>query len=168
VRFCDRAWRDLGMREAFELRCDVGRVQASGNWMETRPVMDSLLMPALHHTIVPKPRLRDSASELARRFGLPGLPMQTPDDCAPADLERAACVRAFLGRPALVVLEHPMELEASSLLVPLMNAIQQVRRRGGAVLWFTEHLSQVTDLGVCANRRCELVGTGLVDLEADR
>jgi phospholipid/cholesterol/gamma-HCH transport system ATP-binding protein len=168
VRFLDRAWHELGVRDAFELRRDVGRVQSRGNWMETRPVMDSLLMPVLHHTILPVQRLRNSASGLARRFGLPGLPMQTPDECAAADLERAACVRAFLGRPALVVLEHPMELEASSLLVPLMNAIQQVRRRRGAVLWFTEHLSQVTDPGLSADRRSQLVDTELIELGAAR
>jgi phospholipid/cholesterol/gamma-HCH transport system ATP-binding protein len=167
VRFLDRAWRDLDTREALHLRRSVGRVQARGNWMETRSVMDNLLMPALHNTILTERRLRDSASALARSFGLPGLPMQQPGDCAAADLERAACVRAFLGRPVLVILEHPMEFDDSALLVPLMNAIQQVRRRGGSVLWFTEHMAHVRDASLAADRYCELVDTRLVDVVPD-
>ncbi|MCC7080311.1 MAG: hypothetical protein IT530_06550 [Burkholderiales bacterium] len=123
VRFLGRAWRDLNRREAFELRREIGRVQGRGNWMDARSVMDNLLLPARHHTVVPERELRERACLLAQQFGLPGLPLLLPGECAPEDLERAACVRAFLGRPALVVLEHPMAFEDSGLLAPLMNAI---------------------------------------------
>lgn len=168
VRFLGRAWHELTRREAFELRRSIGRVQGRGNWMEARSVMDNVLTPARHHTILPEHELRVHACALAQQFGLPGLPMLLPDDCAPADLERAACVRAFLGRPALVVLEHPMAFEDSDLLAPLMNAIQQVRRRGGAVIWFTEHASHAEEASLSANRHRELVDTHLIDLEPDR
>lgn len=168
VRFLGRTWRELGRREAFERRREIGRVQARGNWMETRSVLDNVLTPARHHTILPEHELRSRACTLAQQFGLPGLPLLLPDECAPADLERAACVRAFLGRPALVVLEHPMAFEDSDLLVPLMNAIQQVRRRGGAVLWFTEHPSHAAEASLCADRHRELVDTHLIDLEPER
>jgi hypothetical protein len=57
VCFLDRAWRDLDAREAFHLRRSIGRVQARGNWMETRSVMDNLLLPALHNTILPERQL---------------------------------------------------------------------------------------------------------------
>lgn len=168
VRFLGRAWHELTRREAFELRRGIGRVQHRGNWMEARSVMDNLLMPARHHTILPEHELRERACALAQQFGLPGLPMLLPDDCAPADLERAACVRAFLGRPALVVLEHPMAFEDSDLLVSLLNAIQQVRRRGGAVIWFTEHVSHAMEASLSADRHRELVDTQLIDLKPNR
>jgi phospholipid/cholesterol/gamma-HCH transport system ATP-binding protein len=130
--------------------------------------MDNVLTPALHHTILPEHELRERACVLAQQFGLPGLPMLAPEDCAPSDLERAACVRAFLRRPALVVLEHPMALEDSDLLLPLMSAIQQLRRRGGAVVWFTEHASHAREASLCADRHRELVDTHLIDLGAGR
>ena len=168
VRFLDRAWHQLNMREACELRRAVGRVQDRGNWMEARSVMDNVLMPIRHHTILSEQEMRGLASALARQFGLPGLPLLLPGDCAPGDLERAACVRAFLGRPALVVLEHPMAFEDSALLVPLINAIQQVRRRGGAVLWFTEHASHAAEASLSADRHRELVDTQLIDLKRSR
>jgi phospholipid/cholesterol/gamma-HCH transport system ATP-binding protein len=122
----------------------------------------------LHHTILPARELRERACTLAQQFGLPGLPMLLPQDCAPVDLERAACVRAFLGRPALVVLEHPMAFEDSDMLAPLMNAIQQVRRRGGAVIWFTEHASHATEGSLSADRHRELADTHMIDLQPDR
>lgn len=168
VRFLGRAWRDLNRREAFELRRETGRVQGRGNWMDARSVMDNLLLPARHHTVVPERELRERACLLAQQFGLPGLPLLLPGECAPEDLERAACVRAFLGRPALVVLEHPMAFEDSGLLAPLMNAIQQVRRRGGAVIWFTEYASHALEASVSAERHRELIDTQLIDRKPKR
>jgi len=165
VSFRGRAWHELARHEAFELRRGIGRVQESGNWMETRSVLDNLLLPARHHTVLPEEELRERAGLLARAFGLPGLPLLQPGECTPADLERAACVRAFLGRPALVVLEHPMAFADSELLVPLLNAVQQVRRRGGAVLWFTEHAAHAAEVALSADRRRELVDAHLIDLE---
>ena len=166
VRFLGKAWRELGRREAFELRREVGRVRERGNWMEARSVMDNLLLPARHHTILPESILRERAGVLASQFGLPGLPLLLPSDCAPQDLERAACVRAFLGRPSLVVLEHPMAFEDTDLLLPLIDAIQQLRRRGGAAIWFTEHPLHATEAGLTADRSFELVDTHLIEMDA--
>ncbi|MPZ44528.1 MAG: organic solvent ABC transporter ATP-binding protein [Betaproteobacteria bacterium] len=168
VRFLGRAWHELSRHEAFELRRAIARVQGRGNWMEGRSVMDNLLLPVRHHTILPEHALRSRASVLARQFGLPGLPLLLPSDCAPGDLERAACVRAFLGRPALLVLEHPMAFEDSDLLLPLMNAIQQMRRRGGSVIWFTEHGLHAMEASLTADRHCELVDAHLIDLKLNR
>jgi len=166
VRYLGRAWRELNPAAALNLRRGVGRVQSGGNWMETRSVMENLLLPVLHHTILPERQLRQGASELARRFGLPGLPTSLPGECTTADLERAACVRAFLGHPTLVILEHPMKFEDASLLAPMMNAIQQVRWRQGAVIWFTEHLAHLRDASIPADRRCLLAGTRLREVES--
>ena len=46
-------------------------------------------------------------------------------------------------------------------LAPLIEAIQQVRRRGGAVLWFTEHRQLAADRGIPADRRHHVVGSQL-------
>ena len=165
VRYLGTPWSALSLREAFARRRGVGRIRSQGQWMETRPVMENVLLPSMHHTILPETQLRESASALALRFGLPGLPTALPDECTTADLERAACVQAFLGRPSLVILEHPMEYEDSSLLASMMNAIQQVRRRGGSVIWFTEHMAHLTDASIPADRRFRLVGAQLLDVE---
>ncbi|MGB5641161.1 MAG: hypothetical protein WBM63_18780, partial [Sedimenticolaceae bacterium] len=137
VQLLGRAWTDLTQTEANRLRGNIGRVLSAGNWMEGRSVMENLLLPIRHHTILPDEMLREMACDLARHFGLPGLPTLLPHQCPESDLQRAACIRAFLGRPQLVILEHPMDFADYGLFVPLMEAIQQMRRRHGAVIWFT-------------------------------
>jgi phospholipid/cholesterol/gamma-HCH transport system ATP-binding protein len=164
VRYLNRAWADLTPADAFRWRRSVGRVQREGNWMETRSVLENILLPRKHHTVLPENLLRDKVGSLAQRFGLPGLPMHLPHECPPADLARAACIRAFLGHPMLVALEHPMVFEDLDLLSPMMNAIQQVRQRKGAVIWFTEHLALVTDISIPADRRYQIAGSQLLDL----
>lgn len=165
VRFAGRPWRDLHDDEAHRLRGQVGRVMLRGNWLRTRTVMENLLLLLRHHTVLPEDHLREMACDLARHFGLPGLPMLPPDDCPATDLERAACVKAFLGRPQLVILEHPMEHADIGLLPPLMAAVQQLRRRGGAVIWFTRNRTVLEQRSIPADRRYHIVGGHLLDLE---
>ncbi len=165
VRFDGQAWREMSESDAFRVRGQVGRVMNRGNWLRSRTVMDNLLLPLRHHTVLPDDLLREMACDLARHFGLPGLPMLPPDDCPASDLERAACVKAFLGRPQLVFLEHPMEYADIGLLPPLMAAVQQVRRRGGAVVWFTRNRAVLEQRSIPADRRYHIVGGHLLDLE---
>lgn len=165
VRFRGLAWRDIAPRTAYRLRGNIGRVATRGNWMDTRSVTESLLLPLRHHTVLPDEVLLARASDYARRFGLPGLPTGPPGGCPDADLERAACIRAFLGRPELVILEHPMEFADASILVPLVDAIQEVRRRRGAVVWFTRLRAVLEEPGMPADRRYRLAGRDLRELE---
>lgn len=165
VSFLGQRWIEQTSEQAFLLRRTIGRVQHRGNWMESRSVMDNILLPAMHNSVVDEEELRRDAGALAQHFGLPGLPTLPPALCPPPDLRRAACVRAFFGRPVLVILEHPLDAEDSELLSPMMSAIQQVRRRQGAVLWFTEHLALAVDPSIPASRRFQVVGTKLVELQ---
>ena len=46
-------------------------------------------------------------------------------------------MRAFVGSPAFVILEHPLQGRYIDLLEPLVNVIGRARRRGAAILWLT-------------------------------
>ena len=166
VTFLGHPWMDQAREQAFLLRRQIGRVQGAGNWMESRSVMDNILLPAMHNTIIAEQELKRDAGAMAKGFGLPGLPTLPPAQCPPADLRRAACVRAFLGRPSLVILEHPLDAEDDGLLSPMMTAIQRVRRRRGAVLWFTEHFDLAVDRSIPADRRLQIVGARLAALRS--
>lgn len=165
VSYLAQRWSDLAPAAALNLRRRVGRVQSRGNWMETRSVMDNVLLPARHNTIVAESELRESAGNMAQRFGLPGLSLNLPEACSPTDLEAAACIRAFLGRPQLVLLEHPLRRIDSPLFVPLVQAVQQFRRRGGAALWFTAHRVLFSDPGIPADFRLRVVGERLLAVD---
>ncbi|MQM35827.1 MAG: hypothetical protein CRU72_15760 [Candidatus Accumulibacter phosphatis] len=128
--------------------------------------MENLLLPLRHQTVLAEEIIRQRASELALSFGLPGIPTLLPHQCSESDLERAACVRAFLGRPKLVVLEQPIEATESRTFAPLINAVQQVRRRRGAIIWFTHQRSLLEEPGISADRRYRIAGSRLLLLEA--
>ena len=164
VQFLGRAWSELKPSEANRLRGNIGRVLSAGNWMSGRSVMENLLLPIRHHTVLPDEVLREMACDLARHFGLPGLPTLLPHQCPESDLERAACIKAFLGRPRLVILEHPMDFADFGMFVPLMEAIQQMRRRHGAVIWFTRSRNVFEDQSIPASRRLQVTGGRLLDI----
>ncbi len=166
VRFLGVAWADLGPDEACRLRGSIGRVMSRGNWLENRSVMENLLLPLRHHTVLAEEIMRQWASELALGFGLPGIPTLLPHQCSESDLGRAACVRAFLGRPQLVILEHPIESTEARTFAPLIDAVQQVRHRHGAVIWFTSNRSLLEERGISANRRYRIAGSRLLQLGA--
>lgn len=166
VRFLGVAWADIDAAEACRLRSRIGRVMSGGNWLENRSVMENLLLPLRHQTVLAEEIIRQRASELALSFGLPGIPTLLPHQCSESDLERAACVRAFLGRPKLLVLEQPIEATESRTFPPLINAVQQLRRHRGAIIWFTHKRSLLEEPGISADRRYRIAGSRLLQLEA--
>lgn len=165
VSYRGHDWRHLNEAEAFRLRRSIGRLQAQGNWMEQRSVLYSLLLPGRHHTLVDEQQLRRNAGDLARHFGLPGLPMQLPGDCSRQDLLRAGCVRAFLGRPRLVLLEHPIHQEREpGLAGQLIDAISRLRRQQGSAVWFVVDEALFDDPSVGATRRYRFIGSILTEV----
>ena len=86
----------------------------------------------------PLDSLVDQAVELARQVGLPGLPIGRPEAMPEADLMRAACVRAFLGEPRLLLLEHSIQRrQRRADHVPLLNLLTRALDRGAAAICFT-------------------------------
>lgn len=166
--FKGRTWHTMHPDKALQARREIGRVQSHGNWMETLSVMENILLPLLHHSVVPESELIASASDMARRFGLPGLPTDLPASCADIDLEKCACIRAFHGRPALVMLEHPTNRVGTQISTALISAIQQVRRRKGAVVWLTEHQEIANNTGIPASHRWRMAGSQLLKWEHSR
>jgi phospholipid/cholesterol/gamma-HCH transport system ATP-binding protein len=106
--------------------------------------------------------LRDAAAELARSFGLPGVPLERPDALTPADRARAACVRAFLGDPRLVLLESPVQAQFADLLPPLLNALAAARDKGAAAIWLTRSDLIWRDRSFPATCRLRLTEYGLI------
>jgi phospholipid/cholesterol/gamma-HCH transport system ATP-binding protein len=164
ARFLGRDWAAMPETVAAALRGRIGRVHGSGAWIGFAGTDFNILLPQLHHTRHPVGPLRDSAAELARNFGLPGLPLVRPEVLSPADLARAACVRAFLGEPRLVVLESPVQGQFVDLVPPLLNAMATVRDRGAAAVWLTGSDLIWNDHSFPAAYRLRLTERGLARL----
>ena len=137
IFFLGKNWAMLPSDTANALRGRIGRVFTTGNWINRMTLLDNILLPQLHHTRRKVNELRDEAAQLARHFGLPGLPLGYPADIIRADHQRAACIRAFLGQPSLILLEEPTFGAYPEIVPPLVNAIRNACEGGAAVIWLT-------------------------------
>ena len=84
----------------------------------------------------------------------------------PADLQRAACIRAFMGQPRLVILEEPTRRMGEGFLPGLTKAIDSARAGGAAVLWLTQSDTIWRRPFVGCTYRYRAVGSGLVEAAA--
>ena len=164
VSFLGRSWRDLRPNQANALRGRIGRVFSTGSWVNHLSMMDNILLPQHHHTRRSARRLCDEAGQLAEQFGLPGLPLALPGDLTAADLRRAACVRAFLGRPSLILLEEPTSGIFLEIISALMWAVRDARKRGAAVIWLTRKGRIWNDQTLPVTRRYRMVAGKLMEV----
>jgi phospholipid/cholesterol/gamma-HCH transport system ATP-binding protein len=164
IFFLGKDWSALPSNTANALRGRIGRVFTDGNWLNRLTLLENILLPQLHHTRRKFAELRDEALQLAEHFGLPGLPSGRPDDVMRADHQRAACIRAFLGQPSLVVLEEPTFGVYPEILPPLVNAICQACDRGCAVIWLTREDQVWNDPLLPATRRYRLTARKLMEV----
>jgi phospholipid/cholesterol/gamma-HCH transport system ATP-binding protein len=162
VHFLGHDWAKMPRHYAAALRGRIGRVFARGSWIEFVDAGTNILLPQLHHTRRDVKELRDSAARLAGRFGLPGLPTGHPSDLSAVDRARAAIVRAFLSKPDLLVLESPLQGRFVDLMVPLLEALTEVRSQGAAAIWLAGSELLWSDRSAPATHRLRLSDAGLL------
>src|SRR5215472_2264306 len=137
VRFFGRDWTLQPDAYAAALRGRIGRMFAGGGWIDFMDAETNILLPHLHHTRDDRAGLQTAAAELARAFGLPGLPSGPLRGLSAGDLAGAACIRAFLGEPLLIILESPLAGDDAELATRLLSWIARARGQRTAVLWLT-------------------------------
>jgi phospholipid/cholesterol/gamma-HCH transport system ATP-binding protein len=141
VRFLGVDWTARTPRERMYRRRRIGAVLQTEVWPAHMTVLDAVLVAGTYHFDRPSAELIDHATELARLFGLPGLPTGRRETTPRRALVRAACVRGFLGSPDLIVVHDQALEQAPDLAVPMAQAISAARDRGAAVLWITASLA---------------------------
>jgi phospholipid/cholesterol/gamma-HCH transport system ATP-binding protein len=162
VCFLGNDWASTPQEQVSALRGRIGQVCGANSWVKFLTADANILLQQLHHTRLPVELLRDRAAELSRAFGLPGLPMARPEELRFEDLVRAACVRAFLGEPRLVILKSE-ELDLVPDLGPaLLNAVTAMRDRQAATIWLMPSHAVWNDQSVPATMRLRLTDHGLV------
>jgi phospholipid/cholesterol/gamma-HCH transport system ATP-binding protein len=164
IFFLGKDWSALPSDTANALRGRIGRIFVFGNWINRLTLLENILLPQLHHTRRKYAELRDEAQHLAGHFGLPGLPAGLPDDVMRADHQRAACIRAFVGQPSLILLEEPTFGVYPELLPPLINAIRKACDRGCGVIWLTLEDQVWNDSMLPATHRYRLTARKLMEV----
>lgn len=135
IRFKDQDWAGLDPDCLLALRGQIGRVFDGWGFISNLNVDQNLLLAQRHHTLRPESEIRAEAEEWGRRFGFDKLPGQRPHWVPARDLKRAEWVRAFMGCPALLLLERPMTGVPAEFGSRLVQAVSEARQRGAAVVW---------------------------------
>ena len=165
IRFYGSDWEGMPHERAAAMRGQIGRVDGQALWIGFLGIDANILLPQLHHTRRSEQELRNAAAELSCGFGLPGLPIGRPDSLTSTDLVRAACVRAFLGQPRLLIL-NSAELERLDDLVPsLVQALTAAHDRHAASIWLTHTKLIWNDRALPTTVRLRLTESGLVPAE---
>ena len=159
IRFLGRDWTEMSPRQAALERGHIGRVFGETGWISNLTVEENLTLAQRHNTTRPEDEIRNEAATLARLFSLPGLPQGLASTVRRQDLQRAACIRAFLGKPQLIILEEPTAGVYPQIMSPLMASLRAARARGAAVLWTTADQNVWNDRGIPSTFQCTMSGS---------
>ena len=138
VRFLGESWSEISPEQSVILRAGITRVFDEHGWISNLNVNENVTLSQRHHTRRPIRTIMDEAEALARSFNLEALPAVRPAQLPRRDLRRCEWIRAFLGRPKLVLLERPMKGVPLEFLPRLIGAAKETMARGAALLWLTD------------------------------
>lgn len=161
VMFLGEDWQRMSADHAAAQRGKIGRLFEDEGWISDLDVDQNIMLAQRHHTQRSEKDIMEEALDLARVFGLPGLPRGRPGSMRRWDLRKAACIRAFLGRPTFIILEQPERGVYADLMAPLVNAVQSARKRGTAVLWTVTDPKIWNHPGIRATTRARMFGSQL-------
>lgn len=162
ILFLGEDWEKMGPDKSISRRGMTSRLFDDGGWVTNLSVAENIMLAQRHHTRRPDVEIREEASQLARKFGLPGLPTGRPAVVREHDLQRAACIRAFLGRPSMILLERPTRGIYPHVMPALMNSIRSVRERGAAVVWITDSVEVWNDAAINPTLRFQMSGSQML------
>lgn len=165
VMFLGEDWQCMSADHAAAQRGKIGRLFEDEGWVSDLEVNQNILLSQRHHTRRSEGEILDEALKFARVFGLPGLPRGRPGSVRRPDLRKAACIRAFLGEPAFIILEQPVRGVYADLMAPLVNAVEFARKRGAAVLWTATDPQIWSHPGIRATTRARMFGSELRPME---
>ncbi len=137
VRFAGEDWSALSPAAAEHRRARIGRVFCGAAWVSNLDVDENVLLARLHHTHRRLREWRAEAERIAHALGLTALPSGRAAWTPPRELQRAQWVRALLGAPDLLILEHPERGAEPGDLAAFGKAADAARARGAGVLWIT-------------------------------
>ena len=166
VLFLGEDWQGMSADHAAAQRGKIGRLFDDEGWIGVLDVDQNIMLAQRHHTQRTDKDILEEALKLAGMFGLPGLPRGRPCAVRRWDLRKAACLRAFLGQPAFIILEQPVRGVYADLMTPLINAVQSARQRGAAVLWTVTDPQIWNSPAIHATTRARMFGSQLQTVES--
>lgn len=130
-------WRSLSPDRGAELRGRIGRVFDEHGWISNLDMDENVTLCERHHTLRPEEDIHAEAVALAAKFGMKELPAGRLSALPRADRRRTEWVRAFMGKPVFILLEHPMRNVYAESASSLAAEVRSACARGAGVIWIT-------------------------------
>lgn len=138
VCFCGNDWVSMGAHQQATERGRIRRVFEHYGWISNLDVLENICLAECHHTGRRREDVESEAQLLSQRFGLSGIPSGRPTRQHPMTLRKLEWVRAFMGTPALVILERPLFGAPRADMGRLVEAVCAASRNGAAIIWITD------------------------------
>ena len=137
VLFMNRSWREMSDFDSSSMRGSIGQVFREGGWVSNLTICDNILLAGLYHSNVTESDIMKRGVNLASQLGMSGLPLLRPDLVRSVERKKYQWVRAFVGRPRLILLECPEAGVRGSDVDSLFSLVDAAREGGCAVVWVT-------------------------------
>lgn len=134
----ERDWQVMNAFEQARARGRIGCVLEQPSWISSLSVRQNIMLRERHHTHRSDKEIADEADELCRLAGLKAIPALRPDRVRSRELRMLEWVRAFMGRPALVVLVFPERDAFAGACPACAQLVERARSAGTAVLWISD------------------------------
>ncbi|TWT79904.1 putative ABC transporter ATP-binding protein [Planctomycetes bacterium CA13] len=122
----------------FKMRSRIGRVFESDAWIQNLNVAENVTLARRHHQI-DSASIEQDLAKWRKRFDVKNVGRERPAFVEPSVLQIYQWIRAFLSKPKLLLLERPMQSVSNRLRPKLVEAINEARSEGAAVLWLTSN-----------------------------
>ena len=161
VLFEGEDWAAMSARRQAEQRGRTRRVFERYGWITNLDVVDNVCLSECHNTRRPMQEILAEAIRLAAQFGLDGIPEGRPTRTPGLILRKLEWVRAFMGTPALIILERPLTGAPKADAPRLFDAVCAAADHGAGVLWMTDDDRAWACPGLAKAKRFRMEGTKL-------
>lgn len=141
VLYDRKDWHGTDYSRHFQMRSEIGRVFAGSAWIQSLTLRDNIQLGMRHHGLfgfeadekVEHWVQRLSGHQLAKvKWAL----KKRPSVVEPSVLQLCQLIRAVANHPRLLILERPLRFMLESLYDNFVSAIDELRAKGTAVLFF--------------------------------
>lgn len=168
VLFEGVSWEYRSTYGLLACRGRIGWVLSQPAWVNNLNVLENVLLRQMHHTTIPREALLAEAQELAYAVDLPEVPAGRMTSIEISKLRRAEWVRAFLGRPKLVMLHRAFNGIEHSHRDALTKIVQAAMQRGTAILWIAGARDELMAANGLASRQYAMSGPRMKRAEVVR
>ncbi len=161
VTYAGESWDAMRPDRATEQRASTRRVFAGAGWISNLDVDENVTLAERHFSKRTEKDIQEEADALAAEFGLDQLPRARPAWVKQRDLIVAGWIRALLGKPKLILLEHPCRDAYADRTSIFIKHLQQRRDEGATVVWLTAEERIWSDKGIESDQRLQMRGEEL-------